>query len=469
MPQGVVSVYLKQFPYVHPMKFGFRGYANSTLIFPLRKDSIMNWLKKGIVLGAVFLSASGAQAGGSILTSIEPSIGPTKGGSRMFLNGRFGREGAVIVDGQQAEILKWEKTKILCVLPPGQGENLEVQVESEGQTTESVAFSYLPPSLGGVDPASGPTQGGTELTLTGKNFGIEGGVVVGGNLCEIISWDHAMIVCATPAGWKVDLPVVVMVGDRASELGREGTTFSYNPPVLGWVNPDLLRSGDVELNIHGANFSTGGRVIVDGEDCEITSWDHADIVCQTSQSAGSVVVKIGKRESNVKTFSTLPTLETVEPSEIPTQGGTELTLSGRYLGHSGSVKVNYVVCEVTSWSNTEIVCIAPPGQGANLPVTVFPDKTESHCTEIIDYAAPLLEELIPDLGPMGGKTELTLNGQNFGTIGTVKIGGEACIITSWSHTQIVCRVPVGNPERPQAGVKVIVSGQESEYLPYLYE
>jgi len=76
---------------------------------------------------------------------------------------------------------------------------------------------------------------------------------------------------------------------------------------------------------------------------------------------------------------------------------------------------------------------------------------------------------MPDSGPMRGGTELVLNGQNFGTMGTVKIGGETCEILSWSHTEIICLVPKGNPERPQASVKVRVSGQESEYMPYLYE
>ena len=427
----------------------------------------MRWMKKGILLVAVLLSANGAQSK-SLLTSIEPSTGPTGGGARMFLSGRFGPEGAVTIGDQQAEILSWQKTKIICLVPPGQGENLGVRVESEGKITEPVFFSYLPPSLGGIDPVSGPTQGGTELTLTGKNFGIEGDVIVGGNSCEIISWDHTEIVCATPAGWNVDLPVVVKVGDRASELGGEGTTFSYDPPVLGWVNPNPLRSGDVELNLHGGNFSTEGRVTVDGNDCEIPSWDHTDIVCLTSQSAGLVVVKIGKRGSNAKTFSTLPDLDAVEPAEIPTQGG-ELTISGSYLGFSGSVTVNNIACEVTSWSNTEIVCIAPPGQGTDHAIIVNPDKSESHCAEMIDYAAPLLEELMPDSGPMRGGTELVLNGQNFGTMGTVKIGGETCEILSWSHTEIICLVPKGNPERPQASVKVRVSGQESEYMPYLYE
>ena len=83
-----------------------------------------------------------------------------------------------------------------------------LHLQSDGQASNAVNFSYSPPVITGVACPACTTAGGM-LTLTGTSFGSStvagttASVTVAGNACTVSTnypFNHTKLVCALPAG-----------------------------------------------------------------------------------------------------------------------------------------------------------------------------------------------------------------------------------------------------------------------------
>ena len=129
----------------------------------------------------------------------------------------------------------------------------------------------------------------------------------------------------------------------------------------------------------------------------------------------------------------------------------------------------------TSWGQSQILCLIPPGQGANLSVVVTVGGLSNSNPPLFSYQPPLISSLNPANGPTLGGGVLTVYGSNFGLSATVTFVGSAgaphyltCAPygLGQSHTQIQCTIP---PFQGTAiPVYVNVSGQLSASRPYSY-
>ena len=89
-----------------------------------------------------------------------------------------------------------------------------------------------PPTVSNVSPASGPTAGGTSLTITGTNLTGASAVTVGGTAATSVVVDSAtQITATTPAGAVGTVDVVVTTPAGSSATGA-GATFTYVAPAL---------------------------------------------------------------------------------------------------------------------------------------------------------------------------------------------------------------------------------------------
>ena len=74
------------------------------------------------------------------------------------------------------------------------------------------------------------TQGGTQVTIFGSNFGSQVSVTIGGSACDITqSVTPSQIICSSPAGQGASKPVVVTNYGLMSNNDR---TFSYATPSV---------------------------------------------------------------------------------------------------------------------------------------------------------------------------------------------------------------------------------------------
>lgn len=116
-----------------------------------------------------------------------------------------------------------------------------------GQTSNSIAFNYLAPTITGVStPAGAPTAGGVTITISGTSFGILNTpattfAYVQGLACPITVVTHTSISCTLPAGICFSLKIIFIIGRGVglsvtvvvSGLSSPAfTSFSYSPPTI---------------------------------------------------------------------------------------------------------------------------------------------------------------------------------------------------------------------------------------------
>jgi len=269
------------------------------------------------------------------------------------------------------------------------------------------------------------------------------------------------------------------------------------PPTVHEVTPSSgSTSGGTSITITGSNFGssqgTTGRVIFSSTTSsgggawdtliDYTSWSDTKIVCLTPvhPTAGDVDVWVvadngssGVKINGFKYIAPLPpTVREFAPSSGSTLGGTEVTIKGSNFGSSRGVgRVRFGgrgAAAHTSWTDNQIVCVAPTHFGGppyavdywvDVEITTN-DLLSVTLTNKFKYMAPLIS-LSTSSGSTGGGTKVTItcvDGRSwFGSsqeTGRVTFGGTKAIVNFWSDNQIVCFAPA-NPAAGTVDVRVV--------------
>ena len=408
-----------------------------------------------------------------LITSIDPSTGPTSGGTTITINGSgFGTNAAftfVSLGGSPMPITGFTDTRILATTPAGEGAGKLLTVTFAGQTSNAATFSYLPPAITSFTPATVPTAGGTSLTLVGSNFGLNPIVTSGPTNFPVTSRTHSSIICTVPAGQGSSIPVTVTTAGQTSN----SVSVSYTPPAITAITPTTgPTAGNTSITIIGSNFGVSPNVSIGGKNAPVTSGTHTQLVVNSPVGEGvnqPVVVNSGGQISNSAQFSYLPPAITgITPASGPTAGGSLITLTGSNFGTGPVVLFNGASISPNTSSHSQLIFALPAGEGANLPVRVSSGGQVSPATNF-SYGAPVLTGISAASFPTAGSTPLTLTGSNFGLNPQVRVGTQAAPLVAGasSHSQIVCTLPVG--EGTGNAVAVTVAGVESNTLPLDYD
>lgn len=247
------------------------------------------------------------------------------------------------------------------------------------------------------------------------------------------------------------------------------SSAAFAQPMVTNVNPTVLRtSGGQSVTISGSNFGLTGAVTIAGNPCTTTLWTAVSITCNSPAGMGRVVPLLvtanGMTSAAFNVAYEAPTLSGITPPNGATAGGTVLTITGTNLGTSGTVTIGGNVCTPSAWTHTQITCTLPAGQGRAAPVVVTVGGQSVN--GMYAYGAPVINNAAPLTGPSAGDNNIVINGSNFGTSPVVTIGGNVCVNSAASHTQITCRVPAGMGMQPI----VVVAGDQTtgSTLQYVY-
>ena len=226
-------------------------------------------------------SAPPVPAAVPLIQQVSPTSGllTAGGGGLTIVGSGFGNGflSTLLVDGLQPVVATYTTSKIVLVVPPGPaGHSLAIALAVDGQPAQFASGYVAPtyatpvvtslPTLVSVTPLSGPTVGGTTLTLQGSNFGSTASAVtvtVGGHPCTSLAITSAAqnaITCSLPAGQGTAQSVVLSVG---SAIVTSTSTFSYSAPTLLSVQPFLVSStGGSVVSLTGANLGVSGAVVL---------------------------------------------------------------------------------------------------------------------------------------------------------------------------------------------------------------
>ena len=138
------------------------------------------------------------------------------------------------------------------------------------------------PTVSSVSPSSGPTNGGTAVTITGANFAAGATVTFGGTAATNVNVaSSTSITATTPANAAGAVSVVVTNTGGQSGTLTSGFTYTAPAPTVSSVSPNSgSTNGGTAVTIAGSNFAAGATVTFGG-----TAATNVNIVSSTSITA----------------------------------------------------------------------------------------------------------------------------------------------------------------------------------------
>ena len=185
------------------------------------------------------------------VTSISPSTGVLSGGTTLTINGSGFAPGATVsIGGQPAPTVSAvSPTQIIVTTPPGPSGNSVVLVTNPGGAISGLAsgFAYSAnpqvqapvittgglASISGVTPSTGPSSGGTAISIYGSGFAPGASVSIGGITVVATVVSSTQITAATPPVSGVGNVSVAVTNPGATSVAL-ASAFTY---VAGGTTP----------------------------------------------------------------------------------------------------------------------------------------------------------------------------------------------------------------------------------------
>jgi len=420
-----------------------------------------------------------AMAAAAPLASAQPVINSfsvqgnsTAGGGQMTILGEgFVGAGAtqVTIGGAAATVVTAAPNQLDVIIPAGQGADLPVIVFVDGKSAIAPQlFSYPPPAIAMLTPASGPFNESQMVTISGQNFGLTPTVSFGGQAAIVQSSTHTSITVLRPTAPPGVVNVSVNVASQSSntipyEYTRDFDIFSITPDTAPTV-------GGVPATIIGQDIIAPVSVTIGGVSAPVKTVSAAavEIIIPAGQGANLDVVvnSAGAMATLEGEFSyAAPVINSLIPSSGPLAGGDVVEIDGFNFGVSGVVTFGGAAASVQQWTHNQIAVIAPAGAApgsVNVVVTVS-GQSSNAATYTYDPTISITQ-IVPDSGPTAGgpSNPLIIQGAGFGPDSAVTIGGFNATVDDIQPDQITAFTPPGEGVNLDV---VVTSGGESATLP----
>jgi hypothetical protein len=324
-----------------------------------------------------YLGGTTVPGGAPVVTSLTPSSGPVTGGTVVDITGT-GLAGATAVafGGVPATFAVLSGTVVRATSPAHAAGSVPVTVQTSGGTSVPVSYTYVPlpppPLVVAVDPLTGPTAGGTAVTITGIGFNGATEVSFGGTAATTFSVSSDTSISATTPAHDAGLVSVSVTtpGGTSTVAGL----FTYTPlpppePVVVLVTPATgSTAGGTEVTITGTGFTGATAVSFGGTAATFTVDSDTSISATTPAHAAGLVSVSVTTPAGTSTVAGLftytapppePVVVLVTPATGSTAGGTEVTITGT--GFTGATAVSFggTAATFTVDSDTSISATTP--------------------------------------------------------------------------------------------------------------
>jgi YD repeat-containing protein len=385
-----------------------------------------------------------------VVTSVTPNSDFTAGGTSVRITGSnfFGAGlGTTVSFGPNAAtITSLLDTVIMATAPAHFAGTVDVTVTTVGGTsTASTAdqFTYLDavPAVTGINPATGPVNGGTYVTITGTGLTDLAAVRFGdtpSTFFAATSDTAAYAYAPARAAGAVDVTVTTP-GGTSTTSAADLFTYRVAPVVTGLTPPSGPTMNPPPVTISGSGLSAATQVLFGTAPGTITSNSDTSIVVTPPNHLGGVVdvtVTTGGGTSATSAADQYtyigppPAVTGVSPNAGPTAGGTSVTVNGS--NFSGATQVYFGSVPATSFvvaSDTLLYASAPAQAPSTVHITVStPGGTSSPVDAdrfTYQVQAPAVTAVAPNAGPLAGGTVIAASGTNLGGATAVAFGGTA--------------------------------------------
>ncbi|XP_050411553.1 plexin-A4 isoform X3 [Patella vulgata] len=345
------------------------------------------------------------------------------------------------------------------------------------------------PQISSITPTSGPLEGGTRITIIGKDMGQKQediSVKVGSKNCDIIEFTPPKrVVCSTPSYTQAQTTsVFVNVSNLYKTSGNH--FFHYVKLSITDIHPKKGPvSGGTKVTISGQHMNAGSsaKVMIGNLQCDnIERLNQSDMMCTTTkskhpQTQAAVNVIIDKQTIDVPQqlsyeYVEDPKISGIDPKKSIQAGGITITVYGENIDSVLSPTMVFpdeknpieAPCEVKT--NTRMICQSPPVDmvtGEKYDEISFGfimdgvEEVRNLTVQYDDYGTfqvfpnPIFTQFPNGVKSHQNKNEyLTIDGENINSAVQredvkVKIGQEFCNVTSVAATQLTCTPPKSQP------------------------
>lgn len=412
-------------------------------------------------------------------TSLDVTSGSTLGRTTVKITGTNFDSNAhptVTFGGTAGEVTGVTSTVVTVKTPANTlgAKNVVVTNPSGQSASITNGFTYTSagaPIVTGVEPATGLLSGGTDVTISGFNFGhtVSSVTINGDNATDIEVVDVNTITARTPAG--IAGPQDVEVVNVDSQSGERENGFEYLPAaprldLTSTLSEDSGSSvGGTPVTING-DALTGVVVTFGGDLAQITGGSGTQsMVLSPANAAGDVDIMVMDDHGQSATLedgftyftAEAPTVTTVQPGSGQAPGGTMVTIVGTGFSTTAGLEPtvafgNAFATDVTVTNAQTITAVTPARSAGLVTVTVEnPDGQDASLVNGYKFLgvggppAPSISGIDPASGPSNGGTTVTIAGSNFQAGATVKFGGTAATVVSVTSSSISATTPAHAP------------------------
>ncbi|MTD14456.1 choice-of-anchor G family protein [Nakamurella sp. YIM 132087] len=329
-----------------------------------------------------------------VVTSLTPDHGTESGGTTVTVTGSgfVAGETSLTIGGltvDPADVDVTAPTSLSFVTPAHAPGTVQVRVLTVGGTSGPLPYTYDPvPTAASLSPDTGPLVGGTLVTVTGTGF-VPGltGVTLDGTPTPVTVGSDTSLTFLTPPGVVAGDTLAVVVTNGVGAESTPPLTFTYGDPTVSAGSPGVVGT---PTPVTGTGWPAGAAVT-------ITLLDGATPVTGA-------------------TISTTTTASGTFPGGVllPLPDGTP----------AGTHTVSADDGEGNTATDTLVVITTPPP------------------------AAPTIDAIAPDSGPLLGGTEVTLTGTGFVPGTVVLFDGTEITPDAVSGTELTFTVPAGTLAGP---------------------
>ncbi|MBQ0988441.1 IPT/TIG domain-containing protein [Streptomyces sp. F63] len=171
--------------------------------------------------------------GAPFKSALSPTEGITTGGNTVTITGTgLSTATSVSFGGTTAVPTVTSDSQLTVAVPAGTGPGpVPVSVTTAGGVNNGLSYTYVDaPTLGSLTPTSGPTTGGTAVTITGTNLTTTQQVTFGVNPASFSVVNSTTVSAVTPAGvaGAVDVTITNAAG---SDTALAAFTYVAGPGI----------------------------------------------------------------------------------------------------------------------------------------------------------------------------------------------------------------------------------------------
>ncbi|HEY9440109.1 MAG TPA: IPT/TIG domain-containing protein [Streptomyces sp.] len=171
--------------------------------------------------------------GAPFKSSLGPTSGPLAGGNTATINGvGLSTATSVSFGANTATPTVVSDTQLTVAVPAGAAAGpVGVSVTTAGGTNNGLSYTYVDvPAVTAVTPTSGPTSGGTGVTITGTDLGTTESVTFDGTPAPFAVVNSTTVSAVTPPGTAGAVDVVV-TNPAGSDTAAGAFTYIAGPGI----------------------------------------------------------------------------------------------------------------------------------------------------------------------------------------------------------------------------------------------